>query len=155
MDAFICRKREENDQANILEFCSRHASDDPNEFTCARTDSTVVRKTDSSSHLRKSNVDNLIGPEMGHGIQERVKNLEDHLSIVKPVPKDFYARLKDIENRVLFLEGISPEYFNNVGPHQQPEDTAEQKQYKELLSQSLTSINSRIQELQSKLTSKK
>jgi MAP3K12-binding inhibitory protein 1 len=30
----------------------------------------------------------------------------------KPVPRDIYARLKTIEEKILFLEGVSPEYFS-------------------------------------------
>lgn len=31
-----------------------------------------------------------------------------------PVPKDFYQRVQVLENRVLHLESISPEYFCQV-----------------------------------------
>ena len=115
-------RRDENNASNILEFCGRHASDTADEFSCARTDSVLVRKvqqTSSASHLRKSTVDNTgWGPDYDvvkgearepaassseaatvlqtpDGVQERVRHLEDHLSVtansLKPVPKDFYA----------------------------------------------------------------
>lgn len=50
------------------------------------------------------------------GIEERLHNLENVLKIgpEMPVPKDVYARLKAVEDRVLHLEGISPEYFRNI-----------------------------------------
>jgi hypothetical protein len=32
----------------------------------------------------------------------------------KPIGKDVYARLKAVEDKILFLEGISPEYFSKV-----------------------------------------
>lgn len=48
-------------------------------------------------------------------IEERLRNAELHLGLNnaltnRPVPKDVYARLKDLEDRILFLEGTSPEY---------------------------------------------
>ncbi|XP_069695783.1 molybdopterin synthase catalytic subunit isoform X2 [Periplaneta americana] len=45
------------------------------------------------------------------GIEERLSNAERHLNIHGPVPKDVYSRLKEIEDRILQLEGLSPEYF--------------------------------------------
>lgn len=47
------------------------------------------------------------------GVEERIANLEGHLKIVHgaPVPKDVYTRIKQLEDRVLYLEGLSPEYF--------------------------------------------
>lgn len=43
-------------------------------------------------------------------IDERLRHLENHLSVPKPVPKDIYLRLKQIEDRLLQLESVSPEY---------------------------------------------
>ncbi|PNF34914.1 Molybdopterin synthase catalytic subunit [Cryptotermes secundus] len=45
------------------------------------------------------------------GIEERLSNAECHLKLHGPVPKDIYSRLKQIEDRILHLEGLSPEYF--------------------------------------------
>lgn len=45
------------------------------------------------------------------GIEERLQNAECHLKLHGPVPKDIYSRLKQIEDRILYLEGLSPEYF--------------------------------------------
>ena len=194
MEAFMERKREEINANNVLEFCSRHlANDEPNEFSCARTDSTgLIRKKDSASHLRKSSVENSNQPSsittqgsksakpsiLPFGIEERVINLEEHLKL-KPIQKELYLRLKDIENRVLYLEGLSPEYFdgnpralsmheqngksdndkntgdnysnNSLGSENGTEQQIENTEYKEALSNSLCVINKRIQELQTKL----
>lgn len=49
-------------------------------------------------------------PETSHPIEERIQKLENGFGITKPVPKDVYARLKQIEDRLLQLESISPEY---------------------------------------------
>ena len=197
IDAFMERKREEINANNVLEFCGRHiVNDEPNEFSCARTDSTgLIRKKDSASHLRKSSVDNSIqqfsktsqdsknakSSVIPFGLEERVINLEEHLKL-RPVQKELYLRLKDIENRVLYLEGLSPEYFvgdskavsileqngnkesdcsynakmmnQNTYNLETPngiEEEVENTQYKEALSNSLSVINKRIQELQTKL----
>jgi hypothetical protein len=45
------------------------------------------------------------------GLEERLSNAECHLKLHGPVPKDIYSRLKQIEDRILQLEGLSPEYF--------------------------------------------
>lgn len=43
-------------------------------------------------------------------IDERLSNAETHLNIPKPISGDIYSRLKKIEDRILELESISPEY---------------------------------------------
>ncbi|CAB4059391.1 MOCS2B [Lepeophtheirus salmonis] len=57
IDSFAERKRLEVDRNNILEFCNRHYSDE-NEYSCARTDSVLVKRQGSTSHYRKSKVVN-------------------------------------------------------------------------------------------------
>lgn len=44
------------------------------------------------------------------GIDERLGNCEKFIGINKPVPRDIYKRLKNIEDQIFYLEGISPEY---------------------------------------------
>ena len=43
-------------------------------------------------------------------LEERLSSTEKLLGINKPVPRDIYERLKSIEDRVSYLESISPEY---------------------------------------------
>lgn len=43
-------------------------------------------------------------------LDDRISVVERILGINKPVPKDIYKRLKNVEDRILYLEGISPEY---------------------------------------------
>lgn len=43
-------------------------------------------------------------------LDDRISTTEKILGVNRPVPKDVYARLKKIEDRILYLEGISPEY---------------------------------------------
>lgn len=43
-------------------------------------------------------------------LDDRISATECTIGINKPVPKDIYERLKNIEDRILYLESISPEY---------------------------------------------
>ncbi|KAK3858613.1 hypothetical protein Pcinc_035211 [Petrolisthes cinctipes] len=54
-----------------------------------------------------------VADKLPPGVEERLANLEGHLKIVPgaPVPRDVYVRIKLLEDKVLYLEGISPEYF--------------------------------------------
>lgn len=47
-----------------------------------------------------------------NGIEERLQNLEVQLCLEKPIPINIYKRLKLLEDRLLYLESISPEYIN-------------------------------------------
>lgn len=47
-----------------------------------------------------------------NGIEERLQNVETQLNMHTSVPKDVYKRLKAVEDRLLRLESISPEYSN-------------------------------------------
>jgi len=48
------------------------------------------------------------------GIEERLSNMEQHLGLQKnqSLPSDVYARLKQLEDRLLYLESVSPEYLD-------------------------------------------
>lgn len=178
INSFIQRKREEIDQSNIREFCNRHDSEQIPEYSCARTDSIVIARQDSSSHLRKSKVLNMSGPSapniplkskslsltsgvelknIPEGIDERLSVLEGHIAPGKPVPKNIYERIKALEDRVLFLEGISPEYFKTKvddGKEDILMKEVEKESRNAKISNSLSDINIRIQELQSALSTK-
>lgn len=169
IEAFIARKRIEIDASNIREFCDRtvptKAEEETEDFsTCARTDAVVVKRSGSKSHLRKSHVVNEVGPsdESGthtpDGIKERLNNLEDIVygTTVKPVPKDVYARLKALEERVLHLESVSPEYFatGDKSVVKAVESIQEAKLHKDTLSASLAEINYKIEDLRNTIKSK-
>ncbi|KAF4520615.1 hypothetical protein B566_EDAN007480, partial [Ephemera danica] len=108
--------------------------------SCARIDAVLVPRKDSKSHLRVRRVLNTWGPQttgidpgsmptttcrrndidtkpnlpgLPPGVAERLSNVEDHLGINKAVPSNIYKRLKMIEDRILYLESISPEYFSS------------------------------------------
>ncbi|KAL3287140.1 hypothetical protein HHI36_001619 [Cryptolaemus montrouzieri] len=46
-----------------------------------------------------------------NGVEERLQNLESQLTLTTHVPKNIYKRLKFLEERMLRLESISPEYI--------------------------------------------
>ena len=190
IEAFIQRKRAELNNSNVLEFCNRHISEDP-EFSCARVDSVLVGRRDGKSHFRQSQVVNHDGPqtkskltppkrvktelnssatatnddnELPAGIRERLVDLEKKVPIIAakgPVPKDVYARIKALEDRVRYLEGVSPEYFCNFVKKESVTDSGLTSgstgagERGEDLAKSLSGINSRIQELQASLMVKK
>lgn len=49
-------------------------------------------------------------PSCSSVLDNRISTSERILAINRPVPKDVYERLKNIEDRILYLEGVSPEY---------------------------------------------
>uniref|UniRef100_T1JGT3 MAP3K12-binding inhibitory protein 1 n=1 Tax=Strigamia maritima TaxID=126957 RepID=T1JGT3_STRMM len=97
------------------------------ENSCARTDAILVKRTGSNSHVKLSRVVNQSGPQtapfamegvenLPTAIEERVENMEAHLKIKfdKSNAKSVYERLKCLEERILYLEGISPDYFKST-----------------------------------------
>jgi len=133
ISAFIQRKRVEVDLLNKREFCNVVDTENNNEFRCARTDAVFVHRLGQKSHIKVTRVEDTnttseaqaLGPEISTlssprletrscpGIEERLRNIETHLGYRpgRPVPCDVYKRLADLEEKVLHLEGISPEYF--------------------------------------------
>ncbi|KAJ8979743.1 hypothetical protein NQ317_004730 [Molorchus minor] len=120
IDKFMERKRSDIDINNVREFCS---GDRNSEFTCARVDAVFQKRKDSESHLQvhrvlnsyqyrdQSNSDYLTKYIPQNGIEERLQNIECQLSLTKPAPENIYKRLKNLEDRLLYLESISPEYI--------------------------------------------
>ncbi|XP_047102979.1 molybdopterin synthase catalytic subunit-like isoform X5 [Schistocerca piceifrons] len=123
--AFLARKRAELDVQNVEEYCL-HIGMNPN--VCARVDATVHQhrkrkkrkfefapqpeeKEEGTQLMPKDASQEKLHLSVAHPIlEERIANAEVHLKLGKPVPKDIYSRLKRIEDRILQLEGISPEY---------------------------------------------
>lgn len=181
IEAFITRKRKEVDEWNVQEFCCSKAGDVDGdaEQSCARVDSVFVPRSGGSSHVKVSRVVNQWGPmtklmrpttshtqcpvkqehsaTIPEGIEERLRNMESHLKLKSgcAVPHDVYARLKQLEDRILYLEGISPDYFSTTA-HMVPSAQASQssdtlRQYEDW---SMSQIESRINLLQSRLREK-
>lgn len=136
ISAFIERKRIEINENNIRDFCNVIDCDQEN--SCARTDAIFTPYPGHKSHVKVSRVVNSYGPQtrtLGTGqprqktrnivpecgnqaVEERLQNMEAHLKLFSggPVPKDIYERIKRLENRILELEGLSPEYFYSMNP---------------------------------------
>ncbi|XP_053139543.1 MAP3K12-binding inhibitory protein 1 [Hemicordylus capensis] len=134
ISAFIERKQAEINENNIREFCN--VIDCNQENSCARTDAVFTPYPGFKSHVKVSRVVNTYGPqtrnEGAHGsnyksnpvprdcgnqaVEERLQNIEAHLRLQTggPVPKDIYQRIKKLEDKILELEGMSPEYFQPV-----------------------------------------
>ncbi|KAM9294423.1 MAP3K12-binding inhibitory protein 1 [Gastrophryne carolinensis] len=128
--AFIERKQAEINENNIREFCN--VIDSNQENSCARTDAVFTPFPGFKSHVKVSRVVNAYGPQTrncgfssgtkvhslqqdcgNQAVEERLQNIEYHVHLLSggPVPKDIYQRIKKLEDKILELEGISPEYF--------------------------------------------
>ncbi|XP_044520709.1 MAP3K12-binding inhibitory protein 1 isoform X2 [Gracilinanus agilis] len=134
ISAFIERKQAEINENNVREFCN--VIDCNQENSCARTDAVFTPYPGFKSHVKVSRVVNTYGPQTraegtqgtGHkisnmlrdcgnqAVEERLQNIEAHLRLHTggPVPRDIYQRIKKLEDKILELEGISPEYFQSV-----------------------------------------
>lgn len=145
---FIERRREQNDQNNILDFTKAQSNEKENQNSCARVDAVFCKQPNGKSLLRSnylsilsyiySNIvlvhrvknepqttPNGINPDpsmrtvikeestdlisVPFGARERLENSEKYLQI-KPSSKSVYERLKIIEERISYLETVSPEY---------------------------------------------
>ncbi|KAH0620527.1 hypothetical protein JD844_021087 [Phrynosoma platyrhinos] len=117
----------------ILNVCTKdHFFKTSLENSCARTDAVFTPYPGFKSHVKVSRVVNTYGPqtrsESAYGsshkntlfrdcgnqaVEERLQNIETHLRLQtgRPVPKDIYQRIKKLEDKILELEGMSPEYF--------------------------------------------
>ncbi|XP_062947271.1 MAP3K12-binding inhibitory protein 1 isoform X2 [Cynocephalus volans] len=134
ISAFIERKQAEINENNVREFCN--VIDCNQENSCARTDAVFTPFPGFKSHVKVSRVVNTYGPQTrpegiqgsGHkpnsmlrdcgnqAVEERLQNIEAHLRLQTggPVPRDIYQRIKKLEDKILELEGTSPEYFQSI-----------------------------------------
>ncbi|KAB7498470.1 Molybdopterin synthase catalytic subunit, partial [Armadillidium nasatum] len=128
INSFIERKRSEANSLNNELFLMNNINKD----NCARTAAHFNRSDGSKSHVPVVNVSNEYGPQTLNtcigfstqfsdtspkkGIEERLVNLEEHLNIrdEEVSESSIFSRINEIEKRVLFLEGLSPEYFKNI-----------------------------------------
>lgn len=137
--SFIGRKREEINNGNVHDFITDKADDDmrcarvnstvyklngskghlkvhrvKNEFGPQTTNYTTAldKLMDVSSTVTiKTDPDGPVEP-ISSGIQERLVNAEAHLNLNENAKskKSIFERLKAIEDRILYLETVSPEY---------------------------------------------
>nr|CAI5853589.1 unnamed protein product [Callosobruchus analis] len=120
IEKFMTRKRLEINLNNIKEFCD--GTKDP-DYSCARIDAVFQKRKDSKSHLLVSRVYNsyqhrdqmnssyLTKYLPKNGIEERLESIEFQLNLTSPIPRTIYQRLKLVEDQLMKLESISPEYI--------------------------------------------
>jgi len=104
---------------------------------------TCGPQTQSETNVQKSaDTNNKYTP----ALQERLQNMEQHLGIYEnqPIPGDIYTRIKALEESILYLESVSPEYFDGEFR------LSRQKDEVEVVNQ----IDKRMAELRRKLKSK-
>ncbi|XP_077477868.1 MAP3K12-binding inhibitory protein 1 [Stigmatopora argus] len=148
ISAFMARKQMEINENNVREFCN--VIDCNQEDSCARTDAVFTPFPGFKSHVKVTRVVNAHGPQTrtggqeetgdqarvpaAHGcgnaaIEERLHNIESHLKLptAGPVPVSVYHRLQKLEDRILQLEGLSPEYFLSTNlAHKKPKTSPAQ-----------------------------
>ncbi|NXF17483.1 MBIP1 protein, partial [Rhodinocichla rosea] len=131
ISAFIERKQAEINENNVREFCN--VIDCNQDLLCV----SCAYMCNLFSLYLVSRVVNTYGPQTRsegmHGsshkasgvpvhdcgnqaVEERLQNIEAHLRLQTggPVPRDIYQRIKKLEDKILELEGLSPEYFQSV-----------------------------------------
>ncbi|XP_077587869.1 MAP3K12-binding inhibitory protein 1 [Stigmatopora nigra] len=148
ISAFMARKQMEINENNVREFCN--VIDCNQEDSCARTDAVFTPFPGFKSHVKVTRVVNAHGPQTRTGgqeetgdqarvpaalgcgnpaIEERLHNIESHLKLptAGPVPVSVYHRLQKLEDRILQLEGLSPEYFLSTNlAHKKPKTSPAQ-----------------------------
>ncbi|KAK7940430.1 hypothetical protein WMY93_003756 [Mugilogobius chulae] len=171
ISAFMERKQMEINENNVREFCN--VIDCNQENSCARTDAVFTPYPGFKSHVKVTRVVNTYGPQtlMGAGVtemqqqprgptlpqncgntavEERLQNMEEHLKLptAGPVPLSVYQRIKKLEDRILELEGLSPEYFQSTSLlHKRPKMSQPQ-------SCSLTELDEKISAVKAALLKK-
>ncbi|XP_005090811.1 MAP3K12-binding inhibitory protein 1 isoform X2 [Aplysia californica] len=178
IEAFMKSKRNEVDERNIREFISPFSLDSEN--SCARVEAVYVHREGGKSHIALKKVENLQGPQTqchadsegtkrshqlpvsvqrAEAVEERLANMETHLCLTSD-HMDVFSRIKALESRISFLEGISPEYFNNVKPSQLAKkqghikEETQDKSHNASEPESLSDINKRIRFLKEVLRQK-
>lgn len=134
ISAFMLHAQNAVNEQNVKEFC--HAESPAS--GCARTDARYKPRASHSSHMQVKKAANAEGPQLQitsqgmwkstmrtgaphrlvpqtlpQPINERLVNLESHLNSNDGPSRssDIYARLKNLEDRLLLIEGTSPEYL--------------------------------------------
>lgn len=138
--SFIGRKREEINNSNVQDFITDKPDDDMRcarvNSTVYRIKGSkghlkvhrVKNETGPQTTNYKTALDKLMensppvkikpDPDMptkalSTGIQERIMNAEAHLNLNEsPTTKSVFERLKAIEDKILYLETLSPEYLH-------------------------------------------
>uniref|UniRef100_K1RX47 MAP3K12-binding inhibitory protein 1 n=1 Tax=Magallana gigas TaxID=29159 RepID=K1RX47_MAGGI len=187
ISAFIEQKRQEVDELNIREFCSTVTPSSDADSSCARVDSVFDTRIGGKSHIKVTRVVNLQGPQtqvsqsdpvpaikkepmedpgFSGGMEERLQNIETHLKLDKRKSvahseqrTDLFSRVKKMEERILYLESLSPEYFRGGIPvaHSRKRKRIEDNisvRYQDLQNMDVADIDERIHMLRESLRRK-
>ncbi|GFR33395.1 MAP3K12-binding inhibitory protein 1 [Trichonephila clavata] len=141
INALIMFKRQQKDEKNVKEYCGRPYIDEHNPLwgqinTCARADAVFIPRNDNKSRYKVTRAaqrfdpidrvtegvttQNITKPEcapicnpdsIGEAVKERLKTMEQHLHLNDRARMHIFQRLKALEDRILFLESISPNIF--------------------------------------------
>ncbi|XP_067946772.1 MAP3K12-binding inhibitory protein 1-like [Watersipora subatra] len=135
INAFCQRKREHINEANVKTFCGLkgpHIENASEYSSCARVDA-IHFSIHNKSRFPVSSVINKEGPQLkprpsqeqpspkdtdfGPNMKERVENMERHCNLLIDTDLSLVERVKKLEDRILYLEGTSLEYFNHNQQH--------------------------------------
>ncbi|XP_047287425.1 MAP3K12-binding inhibitory protein 1 isoform X2 [Homo sapiens] len=112
ISAFIERKQAEINENNVREFCNVIDCNQVSRVVNTYGPQTRPEGIPGSGHKPNS----MLRDCGNQAVEERLQNIEAHLRLQTggPVPRDIYQRIKKLEDKILELEGISPEYFQSV-----------------------------------------
>lgn len=120
---FIALKASENIASNEREFCTPDGTSKTHPATVMRKKQIKLSKNESlegplnTTHTLSAPADGKkphAHIKLPWGVEHRIQNLEHFTDVVQPTPPDVYARLKALEDRVLFLEDSGfLDYLNN------------------------------------------
>ncbi|XP_045424462.1 MAP3K12-binding inhibitory protein 1 isoform X3 [Lemur catta] len=112
ISAFIERKQAEINENNVREFCNVIDCNQVSRVVNTYGPQTRPEGIQGSGHKPNS----MLRDCGNQAVEERLQNIEAHLRLQTggPVPRDIYQRIKKLEDKILELEGISPEYFQSV-----------------------------------------
>ncbi|GIY67428.1 MAP3K12-binding inhibitory protein 1 [Caerostris extrusa] len=149
--------------------------------SCARVDAVFIPRFGSKSRVKVSRVENKRGPQFQdeavkhiktepdsstetehqsnsslETVKERLSSMETHLKIEtdNKIKNNIYQRLKKLEDKILYLEGISPEYFNLSPPNMSSKKQNITEKEKMYSNWTVDDIQKRIQALTESLKSK-
>uniref|UniRef100_A0A8C8YWG7 MAP3K12 binding inhibitory protein 1 n=1 Tax=Prolemur simus TaxID=1328070 RepID=A0A8C8YWG7_PROSS len=119
ISAFIERKQAEINENNVREFCNVIDCNQGSKLLnlVSRVVNTYGPQTRPEGIQGSGHKPNSMLRDCGNqAVEERLQNIEAHLRLQTggPVPRDIYQRIKKLEDKILELEGISPEYFQSV-----------------------------------------
>uniref|UniRef100_A0A2K6F6J7 MAP3K12 binding inhibitory protein 1 n=1 Tax=Propithecus coquereli TaxID=379532 RepID=A0A2K6F6J7_PROCO len=124
ISAFIERKQAEINENNVREFCNVIDCNQGNylEVNFHRILSAIFTVAlffhlfFKMSNIKTQFISHMLRDCGNQAVEERLQNIEAHLRLQTggPVPRDIYQRIKKLEDKILELEGISPEYFQSV-----------------------------------------